>query len=297
MKSDGPSSPILFSVVIPTFNRPDRLRRCLSSLHTLNYDPESYEVLVVDDGSTVSYNSLQEEFPEVRWLRQPNGGPGPARNFGVSQARGRFIAFTDDDCMVHPDWLRELTRVFEAQPEALIGGATPPAAGAGLYDQVSQFINELVYNHYNKDCEKAHFFASNNMAVSARNFEEVGGFCLEHTRNAAEDRTLCNIYRSFRYPLIWERAALVFHKPELTFTRFCRTYFRYGRGAYTYQKARRSGSLVSEMGFHAALPRNIVETFKSYPELPIGRTLFLLLVWQVCNLAGFLWQVKQGDNF
>ena len=87
-----------FSIVIPTYNRPQALLACLETVRDLDYPKDKYEVVVVNDGSTVSYKAVEELYPEVHWVRVPNGGPGVARNAAVREARGRYIAFTDDDC-------------------------------------------------------------------------------------------------------------------------------------------------------------------------------------------------------
>ncbi len=77
------------SVVIPTHNRKDLLRRCLEA--ATNQDYPDYEVIVVDDGSTDGTGEMvQHEFPQVRYIRQePNRGPAAARNRGIEAAGGR----------------------------------------------------------------------------------------------------------------------------------------------------------------------------------------------------------------
>ena len=136
-----------FSIVIPTYNRPQALLACLATVRDLDYPKDKYEVVVVNDGSTVSYKAVQELYPEVHWVRVPNGGPGVARNAAVRETRGRYIAFTDDDCYLHPLWLKELRQTFQVHPSALVGGSTPPHPDTGLYDQVSQFITSIAVSY------------------------------------------------------------------------------------------------------------------------------------------------------
>lgn len=116
-----------FSIVIPTHNRKDLLRRCLEAV--LNQDYPDYEVIVVDDGSTDGTGEMvQREFPQVRYIRQePNQGPAAARNRGIEAASGEIVAFTDDDCIVPHDWLRRLADGFRQHPEvAGVGGYQDP---------------------------------------------------------------------------------------------------------------------------------------------------------------------------
>src|SRR6185369_10255511 len=103
-----------FSIIVPTYERPAQLSRCLQSLGQLDYPKENYEILVVDDGSAHPLDDVP--FP-VRILRHENTGPAGARNFGASQARGEFLAFTDDDCQPDAGWLRELAPHCAATPD------------------------------------------------------------------------------------------------------------------------------------------------------------------------------------
>jgi glycosyltransferase involved in cell wall biosynthesis len=261
------------------------------------YPREKFQIVVVNDGSTESYDEVEEAFPDVAWLHASNSGPARARNRGVLASSGTFLAFTDDDCYVDPEWLSQLGASLQEYPDALVGGSTPAFERNNIYDRVSQFINEIVYEHYNRDPQRSQFFASNNLALARRTFDALGGFEARHTQNAAEDRTLCNHAISSGCRLIWNQEALVFHHPGLTFSKFCRMYFRYGRGAYTYQKSRKTGSMVTETNFHLRLPSTVWKLLADEPTLPRLSTLSLLGVWQVCNLMGFLLQVVKGEEF
>jgi glycosyltransferase involved in cell wall biosynthesis len=86
----------LLSIVIPCYNRPHYLRQCLQSI--AERAAPDWEVLIVDDGSTVSIRAVVEEFATLtRYVRQPNSGLGTARNTGVRETTGRYIKFLDDD--------------------------------------------------------------------------------------------------------------------------------------------------------------------------------------------------------
>jgi glycosyltransferase involved in cell wall biosynthesis len=86
----------LVSVIIPTYNRADTVRRSIDSALEQSYRP--IEVIVVDDGSTDTTRDLLEEYGDrIISIHQENGGPSIARNTGVDLARGEFIAFLDSD--------------------------------------------------------------------------------------------------------------------------------------------------------------------------------------------------------
>lgn len=98
----------LVSVVIPLYNRGPLIRSTLDSVTNQTLDPEEIEILVVDDGSSdQSADWIAAHYGErVQIFRRPNGGVARARNFGLQQARGEFVAFLDHDDCWHPDKLR-----------------------------------------------------------------------------------------------------------------------------------------------------------------------------------------------
>src|SRR5690348_7271137 len=95
------------TIVVPTRNRSSLLTRLLASLSDLAYS--EWEVIVVDDGSVDTTASTAKHFRDaglpLRYLYQPWGKMGAARNRGVDNARGEIVAFTDDDCTVTTQWL------------------------------------------------------------------------------------------------------------------------------------------------------------------------------------------------
>ena len=104
-----------FSVVIPTFERPDDLRRCLNALKPVN-QPQSpaYETIVTDDSRSDSSRVLVEkEFPEVIWERGKKNGPGGNRNAGASKVSGEWIVFIDDDCIAQKGYLQAYLKAIE----------------------------------------------------------------------------------------------------------------------------------------------------------------------------------------
>lgn len=99
---------MMFTVVICTFNRADRVGEAVASVLEQTYG--DYELLVVNDGSTDDTAEVLRSFTgeRVRVIEQANGGLSAARNTGIREASGRFVAFLDDDDSVSPTWLEGL---------------------------------------------------------------------------------------------------------------------------------------------------------------------------------------------
>ena len=254
------SSSIVFSVIVPTFNRPALLGGCLSALALQNYPRHAYEVIVADDGGSYDLEALARPFAgemKVRFVRQKNRGPASARNLGAEAATGRFLAFTDDDCQPAPAWLGALEAKLTISPDRLAGGPTVNAMEANRYAVASQIILDFAYAHYNSDLERPRFFATNNVSVSAALFHEVGGFDERFILSAAEDREFCDAWQAYGLGLVWAPDALVYHHHCMGLGGFWRQHHGYGKGAFQYHRTRRArggGRVPFEgLGFHLGL--------------------------------------------
>jgi glycosyltransferase involved in cell wall biosynthesis len=96
---------VLFSVIIPTFNRAAMLREALESVERQEF--RDFEIIVVDDGSTEDLSPVKDDFRgRVTFVRQENAGPGAARNRGARMAVGEYLAFLDSDDVWFPWTLR-----------------------------------------------------------------------------------------------------------------------------------------------------------------------------------------------
>lgn len=104
------------SVVAPTFNRHEVLPRALDAVLAQSFS--DWELIVVDDGSTDGTAEMVErDYPSVRLLRQENRGVSAARNAGIAQARGEWVAFIDSDDAWLPEKLERQMKALEAEPD------------------------------------------------------------------------------------------------------------------------------------------------------------------------------------
>lgn len=167
----------LVSVIIPVFNDTERLETCLRALQRQTYPPDSFEVVVVDNGSSQDLRPTQKRFPNVRFEREDKPGSYAARNLGVEVSRGSILAFTDSDCIPHPCWIEAgVCKMLQSENAGLVGGpinvfpalAHSPTA-VEVYDMVLSFPQHLFIAQWN-------FSATANLFTSRRVINSVGDF-------------------------------------------------------------------------------------------------------------------------
>lgn len=159
-----------FTVVVPTFRRPDLLQRCLKALQGQTLPAEQYEVIVVDDGNDPDTANLvrrngQQPGLRMTYLGQPHRrGPAAARNRGWRTAQNPLIAFTDDDCIPQPDWLEAARKRFEAGASVVTGRVKMPLPNhPTAHDRTTALLETAEFVTANCFCRRTAL-------------EQVGGF-------------------------------------------------------------------------------------------------------------------------
>ncbi len=196
------------SVIIPHLNTPELLVRCLQSLAAQTLDFGWFETIVVDNGSRMPLAAISEAWPEVQFLHQPEPGPGPARNLGVSHARGSVLAFIDADIRAAPEWLQQAVNAVEADPSRPVGGDVRidmkdprNPSGVEAFEAVFSFRQKMYI-------ERQKFSGSGNLACTRELFDRVGGFGPIAT---AEDKTWGQKASAMGHPPRYVPFMIVFH--------------------------------------------------------------------------------------
>ena len=122
----------LISIIIPAYNCEETIVRCVDSILRLTWGNK--EIIIIDDGSTDATPDILKGYGgDIRIIKTPNAGPSRARNIGVREATGEFIAFTDSDCIVAENWLDELFKGFVSEKTAGVGGDQQSPADDTLF--------------------------------------------------------------------------------------------------------------------------------------------------------------------
>jgi len=121
---------LVFTVVVCTYNRQDLLADCLSSLVCQTFNPAQYEVVVVDNNSGDNTWSIAEEFVKANsnfiLIAEPAQGLSLARNKGLAEAKGEYVAFIDDDARAPENWLETAARIIAGNSPDIFGGPATP---------------------------------------------------------------------------------------------------------------------------------------------------------------------------
>jgi glycosyltransferase involved in cell wall biosynthesis len=283
--TDGPA----ITVIVPTYGRPGVAARLVRALQAQQLpDGEWFEVIVVDDGSPVPVEIVDDDgsTPAVRLLRQARQGPAAARNAGLGAARGDLVAFIDDDCEPAPGWLAALRDAARRHPDCGLGGTVVNRLRHNPFAETSQLIVAFLCAYY-RDPSTGRFFTSNNLAFPRRLLRAHGGFDATYTRAAGEDRELCDRWVALGHRLVAVPDGVVLHAHPLTWRTFVRQHFDYGRGAWGFRCARaaRAGAplRVEPWTFYRDLLMCPVRTHR-WRGVPLAA---LVVLAQTANAAGF----------
>jgi GT2 family glycosyltransferase len=167
-----------YSVIIPTCDRNDLLRKCLTLLDPLfQTTREKYEVIVTDDGKLNQARALiSEEFSWVKWIEGPKKGPAANRNNGAKNAKGTWLIFIDDDCLPDKNVLLEYDREARSNPEITVMEGYIDA------DRPKERLDEE--SPINK---KGNVLWSCNFAIKKEEFVLIKGFDENYPYAAMED--------------------------------------------------------------------------------------------------------------
>lgn len=113
-----PDKDILFSIIVPTYNRESFIEKTIKSILAQTYP--HFEIIIADDGSSDNTEAVVQAIGDKRILyyRKENGERGAARNFGIAKAKGDFITFVDSDDILYPNHFAEAIKLLKTNPAA-----------------------------------------------------------------------------------------------------------------------------------------------------------------------------------
>jgi glycosyltransferase involved in cell wall biosynthesis len=185
------SSPPLFSVIIPTYDRLELLKRTLQSVKEQSFS--DYEIVVVDDGSKDGTREwLAENGSWLREIRQSNEGPGVARNAGVRTAIGEYCAFLDSDDIWFPwtlDIYRDAIERF-GRPAFLVGKPQVFSEESDLVPVKLEPPRHEKFQDYLASSDEWRWWGVSSFVIRRDAFLDAGGFIEGHVNSEDADLAL-----------------------------------------------------------------------------------------------------------
>lgn len=234
-----------YSIIIPVYNRPDEVDELLQSLTEQSF--KDLEVIIVEDGSSQPCENVVHRYASklpLRYYTKENSGPGQTRNFGAEHSQGEFLIFLDSDCVLPPDFLKEVDAELSREECDAWGGpdrahdSFTPVQKAISYSMTS-FITTGGIRGGKKQMDKKFYPRSFNMGIRRSLYRQLGGFS---SMRFGEDIDLSlRIYKSGAscrlFPKAW-----VWHKRRTDFKKFFKQVHNSGIARINLMK-RHPGSL------------------------------------------------------
>ena len=197
------------SVIVPVWNSPELIAKCLTALREQEYPAGRFEVIVVDNGSTDHTVEVVRSFAGVRLLTEAEPGSYRARNAGLRAAKGEYVAFTDADCVPARDWLATLADQALARPEAgIVAGRIELFAPSGdgsraCMDYERIFAFDQAKNVANNLCVTANWLSPRALLI------EHGGF--RHDLKSGGDGECARRIAAAGRGIVYAARAIVHH--------------------------------------------------------------------------------------
>ena len=227
---------MMFSIIVPVYNRPDEVRELMASLACQT--DRGFEAVIVEDGSTIPCKAEAEAYaPAValQYFYKDNEGRSPARNFGMDHARGDYFIFVDSDCILPPDYIKRLRNALAEKWRDCFGG--PDDAHESFTDTqkainfaMTSFLTTGGIRGGKVQMEK--FVPRTfNMGFSRQVYEKVGGF----REMFSEDIDMSTRIRLAGFAPELIRDVKVFHKRRGSLAKFWRQVHVFGMSRITLQ--------------------------------------------------------------
>lgn len=305
---------VIITAVICTCNRHELLSKSIESLINQSLEKEKYQILIVDNNSTQDTRSLVEDYRKkvsnIDYIFEPAQGLSKARNIGWKHARGKYVAFIDDDAQASPQWLENIILRFEDLNDncALVSGSVFPIwevpPPKWLTKRMKRFLSLIERIDHIGEVADENYLAGTNISYKKACLLEVGGFNEELGRKkgcllSMEELHLKRKLHRYGYKSFYQPQIRVDHFiPENRLKRkwFFKRFFWQGRSeARSFimmngKKYRERFSILIEYFKHLVERRFGIRKGNQPGKNFSGFKLFELVLLLVKHL-GFVWEV------
>ena len=221
---------MLYSIIVPVYNRPDEIQKLLESLSAQTVKP--FELVIIEDGSKERCDHLlgyYRSFFTIHYHYKENEGRCEARNYGLQRAGGDYMLFFDSDVILPPFYFERLEAAMAASPCDCFGG---PDAADDSFSDMQKAVSHSMTSFWTtggirggkvvmeKFCPRTF-----NMGISRKVYETVGGF----NDMLGEDIDLSLRIRKAGFDIRLIRETFVYHKRRIDFARFFKQVNNFGQ--------------------------------------------------------------------
>lgn len=221
---------MLYSIIVPVYNRPDEIQKLLESLSAQTVKP--FELVIIEDGSKERCDHLlghYRSFFTIHYHYKENEGRCEARNYGLQRAGGDYMLFFDSDVILPPFYFERLEAAMAASPCDCFGG---PDAADDSFSDMQKAVSHSMTSFWTtggirggkvvmeKFCPRTF-----NMGISRKVYETVGGF----NDMLGEDIDLSLRIRKAGLDIRLIRETFVYHKRRIDFARFFKQVNNFGQ--------------------------------------------------------------------
>jgi glycosyltransferase involved in cell wall biosynthesis len=223
---------MLFSLIIPVYNRPDEVDELLESLSLSDYN-EEFEIVIIEDGSSLRCEDVVQKYVSklsISYYYKANSGPGDSRNYGMKKAKGDYFIIFDSDCIIPSQYLSEVDKALKQNYVDCFGG---PDKALDSFSDIQKAINFamtsfLTTGGIRGGSEKIDKFQprSFNMGLSRKAFEASNGFGNIHP---GEDPDLSIRLWNLGFETKLFSKAFVYHKRRIDWGKFSIQVNKFGK--------------------------------------------------------------------
>jgi len=222
---------IVFSFIIPVYNRPDEIKELLESFSKFENHP-NYEIVIVEDGSNETSETIVNSFNDqldISYYYKPNSGPGDSRNYGMQKAKGSYFIILDSDVILPSNYLTEVKKFLSKSYYDCFGG---PDAAHSSFSNLQKAINFAMTSFITtggirggkkqvEDFQPRSF----NMGLSKKAFLASDGFGKIHP---GEDPDLSLRLHKLGFKTTLIESAYVYHKRRISWSKFYNQVHKFG---------------------------------------------------------------------
>lgn len=229
---------MLYSIIIPVYNRPEEINELLKSLTHQTF--KSFEVLIVEDGSESSCKNIVELYTsllDIRYYYKPNSGQGFSRNYGFDRAKGDYFIVFDSDCIVPSHYLQAVSNYLSLQkidcwggPDRAHSSFTPLQRAIDF--SMTSFLSTGGIRGKSKRLSAFHP-RSFNMGISREVYRKTGGYAISQMGEDIEF-SIRIIKSGFSIALIED--AYVYHKRRTNLKQFFKQLHFFGRARFNISR-------------------------------------------------------------